>query len=71
MSLQFLRSVFGTWEPNSADVFEVIRIDSDYISTMQIKNRTLKKMLDTACCEYKLEEEFERNKEELTILGSF
>lgn len=58
MSLDFLKSLCGEEKLTTADVFEVIKIDADYISTMQIKNRTLKKILDSVCHEYKLEEEF-------------
>ena len=52
-------------------MFEVLRIDADYISTLQIKNRTLKKMMELVNIRYKLEELVERRSDELMILGSF
>jgi hypothetical protein len=49
----------------------VVKVDADYISTLQIKNRTLKKMLDCFEEEYHLEGQFETRKEELLILHNF
>jgi len=56
MSLDFIKSLFGREVLDPAEVFEIIKIDSDYVSTMQIKNRTLKKMVEAVCYEYKLED---------------
>lgn len=56
---------------NANDVFEVVKVEADYLPTLLIKNRTLKKILDTLTEEHLLEQQWEDNKQEMMILSGF
>lgn len=73
MSLNFLSSLARSsgQELSKEDIFELIKVDADYISNLQIKNRTLKRMVDAMCDSYSLEQLFEQKQDEIFILSSF